>query len=122
MSDNEPRERGEGYGEAAQMAKRRGRVSAGVHKASVPAGAIVLAAGAVLVAGVARAARAVLEADRAGAAVAASAGGARSADSVSTRSGRSITRTPLACAATSPSEARSSRAASSAPAPGTSAR
>ena len=40
------------------MAKRRGRVSEGAPKASVPAGAIVLAAGAVLVAGVARAARA----------------------------------------------------------------
>ena len=62
------------------------------------------------------------EADRVGVVVAASAGGARSADSASTRLGRSITRTPRACAATSQSEARSSRGASSARAPDTSVR
>ena len=51
MSDNEPRERGEGFGAGRRMAKRRGRASEAVHKASVPAGATVLAVGAVLVAG-----------------------------------------------------------------------
>jgi hypothetical protein len=97
---------------AAQMANRRGRGSEAAHKASVPVGATALAVVAVLVAGVARAAREAPEADRAEVAVAALAVGVKSADSASTRSGKSITKIPRVCAATSPSEGRSSRAAS----------
>src|SRR4051794_19381807 len=119
---------------AVQMAKRRGRGSEGVPRASVLVGATVRAAGgglvggggrggrgvraagAVLVAGAVRAARVARAAgaDRVGVAVAASVGGARCADSASTRLGRSITKIPRACVATSRSAARSSRGASSA--------
>jgi len=105
--------------EIARMAKRRGRGSAGAHKASVLGAATVPVLGAVPAAEVVRAAP---EVDHAGEVVAASADGARSADSASTISGKSITRIRRGCADTSLSEARSSRGASSARAPGTSVR
>ena len=117
MSDNEPRERGEGFGAGARRAKRRGRASEAVHKASVPAGATALAVGAVLVAG-----------GPGGRGGPRRGGGGRFGGRRKVcgfcvdKIGEVDYKDTLACADTSPSEARSSRAASSAPAPGTSAR